>query len=271
MRRISCAFVIPAHRAVKAAISVIQGINADSFMIQRANKQQVNVSWHEYFARQAAACQTAALKGFYQAGVPAADTPIKDVSMIALDFETTGLDPHKDAIISIGMVPFKLWTVRPAAGRYWVVNPARSLTEESISFHRITHSEVESAPTLDAVLDEVLAALAGHLVVVHYLNIERPFLDQAVRKLRGEQCLLPLVDTMAIEARWYRQSRRQRLKQWFGAKPASIRLADSRERYGLPAYSAHHAKVDALATAELLLAQIARHYSPETPVSQLWE
>ncbi len=240
-------------------------------MMQSVNKQQASVSWQQYFAYQAQVCQTPALKELYQTGLPAADTPISEVPLMALDFETTGLDPRKDAIISIGMVPFKLWTVRPSAGRYWVVNPSRRLTEESIGFHHITHSEVESAPTLDAILDEVLQQLEGHLVVVHYLNIERPFLDQAVRTLRGEQCLFPLVDTMSIEARWYRQSRMQRLKQWFGAKPASIRLADSRERYGLPAYSTHHAKVDALATAELFLAQIARHYSPETPLSQLWE
>jgi DNA polymerase-3 subunit epsilon len=50
----------------------------------------------------------------------------------------------------------------------------------------------------------------------------------------------------------------------------SIRLNASRERYGLPAYQGHHALVDALATAELLQAQIATHYRPETPLGALW-
>jgi DNA polymerase-3 subunit epsilon len=55
-----------------------------------------------------------------------------------------------------------------------------------------------------------------------------------------------------------------------GKKPVSIRLADSRLRYGLPLYQAHHALTDALATAELLQAQIATHYPADVTVGELW-
>ncbi|MDZ7811219.1 MAG: hypothetical protein U5L11_15760 [Arhodomonas sp.] len=60
------------------------------------------------------------------------------------------------------------------------------------------------------------------------------------------------------------------MRRWLGKPPVSIRLNDSRARYGLPPYHAHHALVDALATAELFQAQIAAYYSPETPVGELW-
>jgi DNA polymerase-3 subunit epsilon len=180
------------------------------------------------------------------------------------------MDVARDAIVSIGMVPFDLQRIRPAMGYYRVVKPPRPLREESIAYHRITHSEVEHAPDLDAVLDDMLDRLAGHLAVVHYRNIERPFLDGAVLARRGEHCLFPVIDTMTLEARFQREKRLERLKRLFGKTPPSIRLAASRERYGLPHYSSHHAKVDALATAELLQAQIARHYSPQTPVGDLW-
>jgi len=76
---------------------------------------------------------------------------------------------------------------------------------------------------------------------------------------------------MAIEARWERRGWKNQLKETLGIQPVSIRLDDSRQRYGLPTYSAHHAKVDAMATAELFLAQVARHYSPTTAIGQLWE
>ncbi|MCW9060052.1 MAG: 3'-5' exonuclease [Gammaproteobacteria bacterium] len=227
-------------------------------------------SWQEYYSRQAETCRDPALKRFFQAGLPAEDTPISNVRLMALDFETTGMDAGKHAIISIGMVPFDLRRIQPALGHYWVVKPPLPLTEESIAFHRITHSEVEHAPALDTVLDDILGKLAGHLAVVHYRNIERPFLDAAVMTLRGEHCLFPLIDTMTLEARRERHGGLQRAKIFLGFKPPSIRLADSHARYGLPAYSSHHAKVDAMATAELLQAQLARHYSPDTPVSELW-
>ncbi|MDY6979603.1 MAG: 3'-5' exonuclease [Pseudomonadota bacterium] len=227
-------------------------------------------SWQEYFTQQAIACKTPALQRFYSAGLPGDETPIAEIPLMALDFETTGMDPHKHAIVSIGMVPFDLHLIRPARGRYWVVKPPQPLREESITFHRITHSEVQGAPPFGAVLDDILDQLAGHLVVVHYRNIERPFLDAAVVAGRGEHCLFPLIDTMQLEARWQRQGYWHRIKHFFGSQPPSIRLADTRRRYGLPDYSSHHAKVDAMATAELFQAQVARHFSPETPVSELW-
>ncbi|MDR9435395.1 MAG: 3'-5' exonuclease [Thiohalophilus sp.] len=227
-------------------------------------------SWQEYFAQQATACNTPALQRFYAAGLPDDDTPISEVPLMALDFETTGMDPHKHDIVSIGMVPFDLRVIRPARGHYWVVKPSEPLREESITFHRITHSEVQGAPPFDNVLDDILEQLTGHLVVVHYRNIERPFLDAAMMAGRGEHCLFPLIDTMELEARWERQGYWRRIRHFFGSQPVSIRLADSRRRYGLPDYSAHHAKVDAMATAELFQAQVARHFTPETPVSELW-
>ncbi|NLW04889.1 MAG: 3'-5' exonuclease, partial [Pseudomonadaceae bacterium] len=48
-------------------------------------------------------------------------------------------------------------------------------------------------------------------------------------------------------------------------------LAACRERYGLPNYHPHDALTDALATAELLQAQIAHHYSPDTPLKKVWK
>ncbi len=239
-------------------------------MVFGAHRRQASPSWAEYFARQAQACRTPALKRFYAAGVPPEERPIGEVPLMALDFETTGMDPREHAIVSIGMVPFDLRVIRPSAGRYWVVKPPRPLTEESIAFHRITHSEVEHAPPIAAILDEVLSELAGRLVVVHYRNIERPFLDAAVTwPITVSIACFPLIDTMALEARWERHGRLRGIKRLFGIQPPSIRLADSRTRYGLPHYSSHHAKVDAMATAELFQAQMARHFrrTHRSPIS----
>ncbi|MFO7808782.1 3'-5' exonuclease [Guyparkeria sp.] len=236
-----------------------------------SNSQQEESTWPTFFADMAKRCQDPALRAFYAAGVPAPETPLRDVPFVALDFETTGMDVHRHAIVSIGIVPFNLTRIRPSAGRYWVVRPQKPLNEGSIRFHRITHAEVSHAPDLDEVLDEVLDELSGSLVVVHYRGIERPFLDAAVQDRRGERCLFPLIDTMSIEAREVREGGLNRLKGILLGSRTSIRLSDTRERYGLPTYSAHHAKVDALATAELLQAQVARHYSPDAPVSDLWE
>jgi DNA polymerase-3 subunit epsilon len=47
-------------------------------------------------------------------------------------------------------------------------------------------------------------------------------------------------------------------------------LPNVRQRYHLPAYENHNALVDALATAELLQAQIVKQGLAQTPVRKLW-
>ncbi|KAA0010092.1 3'-5' exonuclease [Billgrantia pellis] len=226
--------------------------------------------WPTYLEQRATETQSPLLQRFFAAGCPAPDTPIGEAPLVALDLETTGLDVQRHAIVSIGAVPFTLARIPLARRRHWIVRPTRPLSGQSITLHRITHTEVEAAPDLAEILPELLKTLAGRLVVVHYRHIERPFLDAAIRARLGEGARFPMIDTMSLEARRHRLSPWARLRRWMRRPPVSIRLPDSRRRYGLPDYHGHHALVDALATAELLQAQIAHHYRLSMPVHELW-
>lgn len=210
------------------------------------------------------------LRAFYEAGVVSGDTPLSEVPFVALDFETTGLNPERDGIISIGLVPMTLARIQCRTARHWVVNPRRTLQEESVVIHGITHSDIAEAPDLMDILDELLTALAGRIVVVHHHRIERQFLDAALKVRINEGIQFPVVDTMELEGRLHRQRSPGFWDKLLRRPQASIRLADSRQRYNLPYYQPHHALTDALASAELLQAQIAHHFSLETPLRKLW-
>ncbi|WP_372874454.1 3'-5' exonuclease [Pseudomonas sp.] len=227
--------------------------------------------WPALFAQLGQAARDPRLARFYQAGTVSADTPLEQVPLLALDVETTGLDSRRDSIVSLGLVPFNLRRIHCRDANYWVVKPMGELSSQSVTFHHITHSDVQSAPSLDAVLEHLLTAMAGKIMVVHYRPIERGFLDQAMRHLLGEGLQFPVIDTMQLEARLHPRKRRPGwLRQLLDQQTVSIRLADSRLRYGLPLYQAHHALTDALATAELLQAQSATHYPASTAVGDLW-
>lgn len=226
--------------------------------------------WQSWYGERSETARDEAVAAFYRSGLVAPNTLMESVPMVAMDMETTGLDHRKHAIVSIGLVPFTLRRIYFADRRYHVVKPPRPLEEKSVTFHRITHDEIAGAPDLDEVLDRILALMAGRIPVVHYRGIERPFLDAAVQARRDEALLFPVIDTMELEARMHRQSLGARLLRGLGRTPLSIRLHESRQRYGLPTYQAHHALTDALATAELLQAQIATHYHPHTPLQELW-
>lgn len=226
------------------------------------------LDWTARFAELAASAKDPRLQAFYQAGCVAADTPLEQVPLLALDVETTGLDANQHAIVSLGLMPFNLQRIRCGDARYWVVKPASELSSESVTFHHITHSDIRHAPRLGQILDELLTVMAGKVMVVHYRSIERSFLDQAVREHLGEGLQFPVIDTMQLEARLHRQP--NWWERLLRRQPVSIRLADSRLRYNLPPYQAHHALTDALATAELLQAQVATRYTVNTPVGELW-
>ncbi|MDD3673966.1 MAG: 3'-5' exonuclease [Thauera propionica] len=238
----------------------------------RAPRRPGALDWPRRFIDLAAGAGDPRLRAFYACGVPSGDTVLKDVPMVALDVETTGLDPAHDEIVSIGVVPMTLGCIASSASRYWVVRPRAELQPESVTIHAITHAQIDTAPDLGAIVDDLLATLAGRAVVVHCREIERTFLDLALKARIGEGLEFPVIDTMALEARLHRQPAPSLLARLFGRKPepVSIRLADSRARYRLPRYRAHHALTDALATAELLQAQVAHRFSPDTPLRELW-
>lgn len=226
--------------------------------------------WPQLYREQALVCKDERLQLFYGSGCPAPDTPLSDVPFVALDFETTGLDAGVDEIVSIGLVPFDIRRIRPREAKQWLLNPQQELREESVVIHGITHSEINNAPDLDAVLGELLGALAGRVVVAHYRYIEREFLDANIRRRIGEGVQFPIVDTMELEAMQYRKRWSMLRDKLLGRKQTSIRLGDSRTRYGLPHYSSHDAVVDSIATAELLQAQIRHRFSEDTPIKDLW-
>lgn len=235
-----------------------------------AEHSVTSLPWPEQYRALADQSKSPLLKGFYESGCVSPDTPMSEVPLLAMDFETTGLDASQHSIVSIGLVPFTLDGIQLAEARHWIVRPKLPLHQTSITFHGITHSDIDKAPDLEEILEDLFACLNGRIPVVHYRNIERPFLDVALKWRLGEGIRFPVLDTMAIEAHLHPDRQPSRWQRLLGRKPVSIRLADSRLRYGLPHYAAHNALIDAIATAELLQAQVLHHFSRETPVSDLW-
>lgn len=226
--------------------------------------------WHNRFQKLAATCPSEMLQVYYQAGVVTADTSITDTALMALDLETTGLHPELHDIISIGLVPVARNTIYTSQARHWLVKPRSSLPADSVQYHRITDDALANAPDLLEVLPAFLDQIAGKILLVHCADIERRFLASALTARLGTVLEIPVIDTMALEARLHRTRPQSLWQRWRKQPQTSIRLAASRSRYGLPDYLPHHAVTDALACAELFQAQIADRFDWQTPVGQLW-
>ncbi len=231
--------------------------------------------WRERMAQRARETQHDGLKDFYSSFTIDDDTPLRDMPLLALDFETTGLDPDKDDLLSIGAVPFNSNRIQFGQHAYWVLKPAAKLQPETIAIHGITHSAVENAPELLDILSSLLAMMKNRIVVAHCASIEQQFLSAALKYRIGEGIEFPTLDTLSIEQRHVKAQHGGGLKGLFkrlfasSENTPSLRLADSRTRYNLPFYKPHHALMDALACAELLQAQSQVHQLHNCTLNQL--
>jgi DNA polymerase-3 subunit epsilon len=188
------------------------------------------------------------------------------VEFVALDLETTGLDPRRDEILSVGLVSLRGQRIALATACHWLVTPTRAVPESSAVIHQITDDHAaEHGRPLAEVMPLVLERLAGRVLLGHHVRIEREFLDAACRQLYGSRFLVLQADTEALIGRWLKHRNQP-------VADRGLRLHAQRERFGLPRYKAHNALVDALATAELFCAFAAnRNLGDKAPLRMFLE
>lgn len=187
---------------------------------------------------------------YYGTDYATLDTPWTEASFLAIDLETTGLDPRNDHIVSLGWVPVEGGVIRLDGAEHHLVRPPGAISDASATIHGILEEHVSDAPDLREVLPLFLKALAGRVPIAHHAPVEQGFLNSACRVFYQAPLVVPYVDTLALERRtWERRGQ--------VVKTGDMRLNACRDRYGLPRYKAHNALMDALAAAELMLAQAA--------------
>lgn len=213
----------------------------------------------EYQRKKALAkAQSGPLADYLSTPFPDKKSDCREIEIVAIDLETTGLDPKKDDILSIGMVNIDGWGVKLGTSWHRIVRVDQAIPGESAVIHQITDDQAAAGAPIDELLPEVLTRMAGKPMVVHYSPIEQNFLSAACKKLYGAPFVIPTIDTLEIAQRVF--ERRNHLIQ-----PGDLRLFNLRPRYNLPQYQAHNALSDALATAELFLA-MAENLYPGRPV-----
>ncbi|WDE12420.1 exonuclease domain-containing protein [Thalassomonas haliotis] len=200
------------------------------------------------------------LKAFLSVPFPDKNTPISEVPVLALDFETTGLDAKKDQLLSAGFVAIDRGEICLKSRYHQIVKTRGQLDEDNVVIHQITDSAKEQGAELAQVVEALLGALAGKVMLVHFARIEMTFLRQACLELYGMAPVFPVIDTLVV-------AKRRLDKRDLPYDASALRLGSLRQSHQLPAHFAHNALNDALATAELLLAEVAcAHHGEQLPL-----
>lgn len=201
--------------------------------------------------RRLAAAPPGPLADFLATPFPPPDTDLRALSCLAIDFETTGGDPRRDAIVSVGWVAIDALRIELSTAFHRLVAVPGEVGATSAVVHGITDDEAAGGIAPAEAIAALLAALAGRVLLAHHAATETGFLAAACRRLYGADIVIPAVDTLALAARTRRDP-----------QPGQLRLSALRRHYGLPRYPVHNALSDALSAAELYLALVAERSGP---------
>lgn len=169
--------------------------------------------------------------------------------LLVADLEMTGLKASNEQIVSIAWVEIQNLQIVHDTAKHIYINDLGVDLGASAPIHKISHQQLATGIDQESAINAFLEVLAGKVLVLHHAPIDMSFLDVICKKLYGVKLRPQIIDTMEIE--------RRRLSLKGTLETSSVRLNDCRSRYKLPQYQAHNAAIDALATAELLLAQVA--------------
>jgi len=175
---------------------------------------------------------------------PTCETPLDQLPLTVVDFETTGLHPWGgDAVIEVGAVLVDGLEIAAGPHLTALVDPGRPSSRSAFEVHGISDEQLHGQPPFGEVLPELLDLLSGRVMAGHNVGFDLGFLRSEMRRLDQEPLPLAVVDT-ALLARVLLRSG----GQGYGLAQVAERL-EVPEEGGTP----HRALPDAVRTAHVLV------------------
>ncbi|NGX42890.1 MAG: DNA polymerase III PolC-type [Chlamydiae bacterium] len=164
-------------------------------------------------------------------------TDIGKQKFVCLDCETTGLDPASDRIIEVAAICFD--SSNAYSSFESLVNPERSIPEESIVIHHITSKMVSGKPTIKEVLPEFLKFVGNNIIMGHGIGFDIEVIAKSAER-EG-------IPTTIRENRFVDTLRMARI---YGESPSNS-LEQLRKHFQIEAEVAHRAMSDVTVNIEV--------------------
>jgi DNA polymerase-3 subunit epsilon len=169
-----------------------------------------------------------------------AETPLAGLPALVLDTETTGLDPNRDRIVSLGAVRLQGAKLLRSQVLDLLINPGRQIPAVATAVHGISDLMVLPAPAYAAVASKIMEALQGVAVIGHHTLFDLTLLRRSSTASGIDWQDPPWLDTALL----------------YSALRPEARVFDLdavAEDLGVTIHGRHTALGDALATAALYL------------------
>lgn len=161
------------------------------------------------------------------------DAPVDDARYVVLDTETTGLAAYAgDRIVQVALLEYR--GLRPTGEALCsLVRPGIPIPARATEIHGIDDDMVAGAPTIDELIDAIVAFLDGAVLVGHHVAFDLRFLNRVTQRTLFCRLPQPALDTMLMYL-----ARSGRLGHYA--------LEEIAEACGVPVEGRHDARGDAV-------------------------
>lgn len=172
------------------------------------------------------------------------DEPI-DNEYVCFDCETTGLDPKKDDIISIGAVIIKNNTIMSSKKFVRFVKPKTKLQAEAIKIHHIRVCDLENADDINCVIEEFLHFIGNRPLVGYFLEFDAAMINKYLKPKLGISLPNKMLEVSAI----YHDYKMEIIPQGH----IDLRFNTIMEELKIPSLGKHDAFNDAIMTSMIFV------------------
>lgn len=170
---------------------------------------------------------------------------LSEVEFVVFDTETTGLDPKRDQILSIGAVRACQWQIEVSDRFEYALQQEYTPAPGTVAVHGILPGRKAGNLPEGAAIQEFLAYCEGRVLVAHHAAFDLAMLEAGLKKMGGGKLQNHILDTGVLAQRVSPRS-----------KPYG--LDELLEVYGITPSDRHTAAGDAYMTALLLFKLLFR-------------
>ncbi|MBU3015349.1 3'-5' exonuclease [Poseidonibacter lekithochrous] len=172
------------------------------------------------------------------------DDPIPN-EYVCLDCETTGLNPKKDEILSIGAVHIKENKVIMRKTFNIFVKPSKNISAESIKIHRIRPIDLENAVSPEEAILKILDFIGSRPIVGYYIKFDIAMISKYTKQYIGVK--LPN-ESIEVSSMYFKSKKKTSEYEFIDLKFDTIL-----KELNIPTLGKHDALNDAIMTSMMFL------------------
>lgn len=170
---------------------------------------------------------------------------LEEEEFVSFDCETTGLNPKKDEILSIGAVRIKDNKIELSNSFERFLKTVQDIPEETIKIHYIRPCDIENSIEAKVAIEEFLHFIGNRTLIGYYIKFDIAMINKYAKALIGTTIPNKSIE---LSSMYYKRHQKKSSHEFVDLKFNTIM-----DRLDLPQLGQHDALNDAIMSAMMYL------------------